>query len=189
MFSLRECIDIFRKTRSVLVRIICLIFYYGFARWLPASNHKAGRWARRFRSCVAPHIFRKCGTNVNIEQGAFFGSGRGISIGNNSSIGVDAKILGPIVIGDNVMMGPDVVVLTTQHNFSRVDIPMIEQGMSEQMPVTIGSDVWIGTRVIVQPGVVIGSGSVIASGCVVTRDIPAWAVVAGVPGRVLKYRS
>ncbi len=58
----------------------------------------------------------------------------------------------------------------------------------EFLPVEIGSDVWIGTRVIIRGGVKIGNGAVVAAGAVVTKDVPDYAVVAGVPARVLKYR-
>lgn len=172
-----------------LVRNVCLILYYGFARHLPASNHKAGRWARPLRRVLCRPLFAEAASDINVEKGAFFGSGAGIRIGERSSIGVRAEILGPTTIGRDVMMGPEVVVLTNQHETSRIDVPMIEQGLSQQLPVTIGDDVWIGYRVILQPGVTIGRGAIIGAGAVVTRDVPPYAVVAGVPARVLRFRN
>lgn len=56
-------------------------------------------------------------------------------------------------------------------------------------PVTIGNDVWIGMRSIIMPGVNIGDGSVIGAGAVVTKDVPAYAIVGGVPAKVIKYRK
>lgn len=61
---------------------------------------------------------------IYIEKGTDFGSGEGISIGNNSGLGINCKVRGPLEIGDNVMMGPDVVIMTNSHNFERIDIPM-----------------------------------------------------------------
>ena len=58
----------------------------------------------------------------------------------------------------------------------------------EEEPVFIGSDVWIGRRVIILPGVHIGDGVVIGSGAVVTKDIPSYSVVGGVPARIIKSR-
>ncbi|MGN1026181.1 MAG: acyltransferase [Faecousia sp.] len=87
------------------------------------------------------------------------------------------------------MMGPECVFLPHNHRFDRADIPMNQQGFTEDTPIHIGSDVWIGTRVIVMPGVRIGDHSVIGAGAVVTKDVPDWAVVGGCPARILKMRQ
>ena len=95
---------------------------------------------------------------------------------------------GPLKIGDNVMMGPDVTILTHTHNIERTDIPMGLQG-SIVKEVSIGDDVWIGMRSIIMPGVRIGNGVVIGAGAVVTKDVPDFAIVGGVPARIIRYRK
>lgn len=65
---------------------------------------------------------------------------------------------------------------------------MLEQGMAEAKPVTVGDDVWIGQRALILPGVSIGTGAIVAAGSVVTRDVPPFAVVAGNPAKVIKDR-
>jgi maltose O-acetyltransferase len=65
---------------------------------------------------------------------------------------------------------------------------MSEQGMTEDMPVTIGDDVWIGARAILLPGITINSGSIVGAGAVVTKDVPPGSIVAGNPARVVRYR-
>jgi maltose O-acetyltransferase len=95
---------------------------------------------------------------------------------------------GTITIGADVMMGPDVVILTTNHIFENTDIPMDQQGIANELPVTIEDDVWIGTRVIILPGRHIGRGSIIGAGSVVTKDIPPFAIVGGNPAKVIRYR-
>ncbi len=86
------------------------------------------------------------------------------------------------------MMGPDVLIYTTNHEFRNKDIPMQQQGYQPERPVSIGNDVWIGARVIILPGVTIGDGCVIGAGAVVTKDVPAYSVCAGNPAKVVKER-
>ena len=87
------------------------------------------------------------------------------------------------------MMGPDCLIYTVMHRFDRTDIPMREQGYTPVRPVVIGDDCWIGSRVTIMPGVTLGRGCVVGAGAVVTRDVPPYAVVAGVPARVVRYRN
>lgn len=114
--------------------------------------------------------------------------GRGISIGSGNGLGINCAVHGPLKIGDNVMMGPDVSILTHTHNIERTDIPMGQQGMRVS-EVVIGNDVWIGMRVIIMPGVKVGNGVVIGAGAVVTKDVPDYAIVGGVPTRIIKFRK
>ena len=86
------------------------------------------------------------------------------------------------------MMAPEVAIIATNHNYDRIDIPMNQQGHSDK-PITIGDDCWIGYRAVICAGVNIGRGSIIAAGAVVTRDVPDFTIVAGVPARVIKSRK
>ena len=126
---------------------------------------------------------------MNVEPVANFYSGKQISIGDNSGIGFRAHLSGRITIGRDVMMGHDCIIWTLNHGFDRCDIPMTEQGFYPEEPVTIGDDVWIGARVIILPGVNIGSHAIIAAGAVVSKDVPEWAIVGGVPAKVIKMRK
>ena len=172
-------------------KLVCLIIYKLLLVWLPSTNNslvisKIIRW---IRSTIAANCFDKYGKNINIEKGADFGNGKGIQIGSNSGIGVNCSVRGPLEMGDNIMMGPNVCILTSRHNTSRTDTPMCLQGHLPKSKVTIGDDVWIGTNVIIMPGVKIGTGVIIGAGAVVTKDIPDYAVIAGVPAKIIKYRK
>lgn len=79
-------------------------------------------------------------------------------------------------------------VLTHTHNIERTDIPMGQQGMRVS-EVVIGNDVWIGMQVIIMPGVKVGNGVVIGAGAVVTKDVPDYAIVGGVPAMIIKFRK
>ena len=128
-----------------------------------------------------------CGKDVNIEKHALF-SAR-VSLGNRSGIGSGAKIYGTCSIGNDVMMGSDVTVITRNHRTDRTDIPMCEQGFEEEQPVIIGNDVWIGDRVTILPGVTVGDGCVIGAGTVVTKNLPPYSVSAGVPAKLIRMRD
>lgn len=170
------------------MRVFWYLLYYGFARHLPASTKRYAVGAKRIRRFVCKHLFAKCGKNVNVERGADIGSGIHIEIGDNSGVGVNCRV-GKAIIGNNVMMGPEVVVLSAQHRFDRLDIPMCEQGGAVPRTVVIGDDVWIGTRVIILPGRKIGKGAIVGAGAVVTKDVPDYAIVGGNPARIIRYRN
>ncbi len=163
---------------------IMYVLYRLTAAWLPTSRRSSV--AKKFRAFWAKRIAKNCGKNVNIEQNAVFGPL--LEIGNDSGVGINCEIYGPVTIGENVMMGPEVVIYTSGHRHDRTDIPMGEQGDEDANPVTIGNDVWIGRRAIIMPGVKIGNGCIIGAAAVVTKDIPAYTVAAGVPAKVVKNR-
>lgn len=144
------------------------------------------RFCKKIRGFWAKRIIKSFGKNINIEKGAVFGPD--LEIGDNSGVGINCELYGPVIIGENVMMGPEVVVYTGGHRHSRTDIPMIEQGMTEIQAVVIGNDVWIGRRAMIMPGVKIGNGCVIGAGAVITKDIPPYSVAGGVPAKVIKSR-
>ena len=162
---------------------ILFILYRITAAWLPISQRS--RLAKHFRVFWARKIIR-CGNAVNIERNAFFTPG--LLLGDKSGVGINCEVYGPVTIGRNVMMGPEVVIYTSGHKFDRTDIPMMEQGSTDAEPVTIGDDVWIGRRVMIMPGVTIGNGCVIGAGAVVTKDIPPYSVAGCVPACGLRFR-
>ena len=171
----------------VLKKIIGLLLYNYFARYLPVSYSRINLGSRYIRGLCGKLILCKCGKNINIEKGAVFSSH--LKLGDNSGIGINASIGGNVTIGKNVMMGPECIIYTKNHEFTRTDIPMCKQGFQEEKPVTIGDDVWIGARVTILPGVNIGNGVIIGAGAVVAKDIPDYVVVVGNPAKVIKNRS
>ena len=178
--------------RKRIVRFWALVAYYGVVRYLPQYS-PGGLEMRRIRSVFCKFVFRRCGHNVNVKRGAFIGSGKNIEIGDNSDIGVNAYIagvsdLGELIIGNNVMMAPNVVILTLGHKYDRIDIPMNQQGYFGSS-VKIEDDVWIGYGAMIMPGVRVGKGAVVGAGAVVTKDVPQFAVVGGVPARIIRMRD
>jgi len=115
--------------------------------------------------------------------------GEGLRIGNNSNIGPYSYIgcSGYIEIGDNVMISPRVSIYAENHNYSKTTIPIKQQGITRQN-VKIDDDCWIAAHSVILAGVTIGRGSVVAAGSVVTKDVPPYSVVAGVPAKIISQR-
>lgn len=170
----------------MIKKIVGLLLYNCVAKHLPVSYSLINIGQRKLRRLCGKLILTKCGKNVNIEKRASFSSR--VEIGNCSGIGVRAQIMGRCIIGENVMMGPDCLILTTSHNYSDTKVPMIEQGMAEERPVYIGNDVWIGARVTILPGVKIGDGAIVGACTVVSKDIEPYSVVVGNPARKIRDR-
>lgn len=138
----------------------------------------------------------KCGKNVKIPKGSFSGI-ENIQIGNNVSLGAGFIFLSSrarIIIGDDVMFGPRVTVVTGDHRIDILDRPMINVTDSEKLPendkdVVFEGDNWVGANAIILKGVTVGKGAVISAGAVVTHDVPPYAIVGGVPAQVIRMRS
>lgn len=162
------------------------ILYNFFAKHLPPSYSKFSFFAKKIRYTCAKAILKNIGENVNIEKGSIFSTA--VEIGNNSGIGINCKLYGPVYIGTNVMMAPDVHIFTKNHRFERIDIPMSEQGSTLDIPVIIEDDVWIGARVTILPGVKISKGTIVAASSVVTKNTEEYSIVAGNPAKKIKSR-
>ena len=163
------------------------IMYHGIAAYLPENNCSINFGAKKLRAFCAKLIIKHCGSNVNIQRGANFSDD--LSIGDNSEIGVNCKLLPGVSMGDNVMMGPECLFYTSNYRIESTDIPMSKQGYDGLNPIIIENDVWIGARVIILPGVHIGDGAVIGAGSVVTHDVDSYSVVAGNPAKLIRMRK
>ncbi|MEP1151494.1 MAG: acyltransferase [Balneola sp.] len=125
--------------------------------------------------------------NAIIESFSRLNGDPEIIIGNNFYLNAHCHFLGEINIGNNVLIGPKTVIWGRDHGIKRDQL--IRDQTHSKEPIFIGNDVWIGANVTILKGVTISDGAVIAAGAVITKDIPAYAVVAGNPGKILKYRS
>jgi acetyltransferase-like isoleucine patch superfamily enzyme len=111
-------------------------------------------------------------------------------IGDNVWIGQQAFLhsAGGLTIGNNVGIGPAVKIHTSRHREVGRNTPIVEAPI-EDCAVFIGDGADLGVGSIIMPGVRIGVGAQIGAGAVVTRDVPDFAVAAGVPARILRIRS
>lgn len=118
---------------------------------------------------VFPPFYTDCGKNIHIGRNVFINAG------------CHFQDQGGITIGDNTMIGHNVVLTTLNHDFSSEN-----RRDMHPAPIKIGRDVWIGSSVTITPGVTIGDGAIIAAGAVVTKDVPPNVVVGGVPAKTIK---
>lgn len=172
-----------------------------------------GRVGMGFRSAVIRKRLAKCGdrlfVGIGVEITGFEGIRMGsnvrimkyasvysrdgsVELGDNISINANACIGaadgGKIVIGHDVQIAQNVVLRASDHAFDRVDVPIMEQGHTGGA-IRIGNDCWIGANAVVTRNVTVGDHSIIGAGAVVTRDVPPYAIVGGVPARVLRMRK
>jgi acetyltransferase-like isoleucine patch superfamily enzyme len=116
-----------------------------------------------------PPFYTDCGKNIKIGKRVFINAG------------CQFQDQGGIEIGDDVLIGPQTIIATLNHDPN----PEKRGGMIPK-PVKIGDKVWLGARVTICPGVTIGEGAIVGAGAVVTKNVPARTVVAGVPARTIK---
>lgn len=109
-----------------------------------------------------------------------------IVIGDNFYLNAGCHLLGEIVFGDNVMVGPKTVIWGRNHGVAKYDLMRKQPHIKKK--VIIGNDVWIGANVTILPGVEVFTGAVIGAGSVVTKDVPSDAIVVGNPAKIVKYR-
>lgn len=133
-------------------------------------------------------LFKRHGKNVKISRNSYF-SYKNILLGDDVYIGPNAmflSLIAEIIIGNKVMFGPNVTIITGDHRYDKQDVYMYDISNDEKkeendQDVIIEDDVWVGAGVIILKGVKIGKGSVIGAGSIVTKDIPPYTVFVGSP--------
>jgi len=141
------------------------------------------------RSLIYKLLFKKIEGMIVTYPGVFITHTYGFNVGSNVFINSGAVIdgRGGITIGNHVMIGPNVCITSSTHQYKDLTLPMMIHG-HELRPVIIGNDVWIGANATILGGVTIGQGAIIAAGAVVNNDVEKFAIVGGVPARKIKYR-
>lgn len=131
------------------------------------------------------------GRGASIRPSSYYGGelGVGLTVGAGSAIGPSSWIgaSGRVTIGNDVLLGPGVIVIPENHVFQDTERTIKEQGVVRD-EVIIEDDCWLGARATILSGVRIGRGSIVAAGAVVHRDVPPFSIVGGVPARILKSR-
>ena len=108
-----------------------------------------------------------------------------VVIGDYTRIGLHCTVIGPVTIGNHVNLAQGITVSALNHNFEDTRLRIDEQGVNTS-EIVIDDDVWIGANAVITAGVHIGRHSVVAAGAVVTKDVPEYSVVGGVPAKVIR---
>ena len=151
-------------------------------------------WAYQVINMASDRRYMKVGKNTNVHPTAIIRYGQNVKIGDNCLINHNNLLQpgkgpnGSITIGNYVHTGVNVMFMAFNHGLYTTDVPIKEQDYMDA-PIVVEDDVWVGGGSIILSGVTIGKGAVIAAGAVVNKDVPPYAIVGGVPAKVLKYRD
>ena len=151
--------------------------------------HKRGKGCKisgRTRMDVFPFNPFELGAGSVIEDFTTVNNGVGsVIIGQQTLIGIGNVIIGPISIGNNVILAQNIVISGLNHQYIDVDLPIVKQPVTTKQ-IIIEDDCWIAANVVTTQGVTIGKHCVIAAGAVVTKNIPPYSVAAGNPAKIIK---
>lgn len=167
-------------------KIVCYLLYVTLGKHLPDGYGVIGRAARRIRKILTRPLLKEGAANFGVGCGADFGNGATLILKDHANLGRGFSLSGRglLTVGEHVAMGWECMVITQNHRYLREGYDGFEV-----KAVTIGNHVWIGHRVTILPGVRIGNHAIIGAGAVVVKDVPEFAIVAGNPGRVVKFRK
>lgn len=155
--------------------------------------HHFGRGSVVMRPCrldVLPFNKFSLGDRSTIESFATVNNGVGdVIIGHDTRIGIGCVVIGPVTIGDDVILAQNIVMSGLNHGYEDLSRPIWKQDVSTK-PILIESEVWIGANSVITAGVRVGKHSIIAAGSVVTKDVASYTIVAGNPAKPIKsYNS
>ncbi|WP_316839593.1 acyltransferase [Pedobacter gandavensis] len=171
---------------------------------IPSNEHRPRLWVRWFvnpfihkrgkssiirsrtRMDVFPYNQFKLGTKSVIEDFATINNGVGdVIIGDQTIIGLGNVVIGPVTIGNEVMLAQNIVISALNHGYEDPTIsPRRQKETCKQ--IIINDDVWVGSNTVITAGVTLGKHCIIGAGSVVTKDIPPFSVAVGNPARVIK---
>ena len=134
-------------------------------------------------------LFGRLDSMCLVQPNVFFVDCRNIKCGKNFAVNSNTYInaVAGVEIGDNVLMGPNIVISSGEHQFANSRVPVTLQPIVKKK-IVIEDGVWIGANAVIMPGVTLAEGTVVGAGAVVTKSTEPFSVVIGVPARKIKTR-
>lgn len=183
----RESFSKYSKIIAICQRMFSFFGRRNNLLLLNSFRHTNGKSGLLLRYVLLKNLAKNIGDNVSIQPGVYLLNVKNLQIGNNVSIHpmcyIDAE--GGITIGNNVSIAHNSSILSTNHDWSDIKIPIKYNAVTNK-PVKINDDVWIACGVRILAGVEIGSRCVVAAGSVVNKYIASNTLVAGVPAKTIK---
>lgn len=201
----------------ILIDRACMVLRGFFHKVLFKQSHGIIFIGKRVK--IRAHRNIKCQSGMTIEDGCYINGlcKNGVSIGKNFSLGRNSTIectgvirelgdeliigedvgispnsfisvRGKVKIGSKTIFGPGVKLFAENHNFTDLEVPIYLQGATKK-GIEIGEDCWIGANAVILDGVHIGKKVIVAAGAVVNKDVPDYAIVGGIPAKILKMRN
>ena len=151
---------------------------------------KGATICRSVRKDILPINSFSLGSNSTIEDYVTLNNGLGsVKIGNNTRVGIGSVVIGPVHIGNDIIIAQNVVISGMNHGYEDITIPIKNQPCGKDK-ITLKDGCWIGANSTLVSGVTIGKNAVVAGGSVVTKSVPDYTVIGGNPAKVLKlYNS
>ena len=159
------------------------------ARWRAFLMREWKDFLKRIRVRLLLRFrYRNARVGKSFHVGTSVSIGAGFAAGDYVYIGPHSQLPPHVHIGHYSSLSAQVAIVGADHNYDPPGVPIVFAGRPPSRITTIGSDVLIGHGAILMRGITIGNGAIVGAGAVVTKDVPAYAVVAGVPAEVLRYR-
>ncbi len=184
------------RNRMVTPKYALLLARLAWRRYLTPAGRRMSLAGMLF---LGPRVAIQIGRRARVDFGRWVWIGHGtkirchegmVSIGDKTVIGQECTISAyqHVSIGEQCILADRVMLIDFDHNVAEVERPVRVQGIYKR-DVRVGSNVWIGHGAQILRGVTVGDNAIVGAAAVVTRDVPANAVVAGVPARVIRMRA
>lgn len=164
-----------------------LVFYYAVIQHLPHSRLIG--LCNKIRVAYVSKVLKVMPYDgrTKLEPNVYLSNAIGTTIGLNCRINENVFIQ-QATIEDEVLIAPNVAILSISHNHEKLEKSIVNQGDSMPNPPIIKKGVWLGRNVIIMPGITVGEGAIVGAGAVVTKNVEPFTIVGGVPAKFIKKR-
>lgn len=186
----RDKFDKAKKLIAILVRYYSIFPKSSRIRLLAHHRSTKGNRGIVIRYALLKTLAEKIGNNVSIQPDVYILNPSKLIIGDNVSIHplCYLECIGGVNIGNDVSVAEGVSIISFDHNYSDLTLPIKDQGITRK-PIHILNDVWIGAKATILGDVKVNEGAIIAAGAVVVNDVDKYTIVGGVPAKVIKQRK